>query len=96
MSACACTHTDTHRHTHTDTDTHTHTHTHTPLWKSESVTCKVFSEVAPSSRNITHAMNEVALMSLARLITHMRPLDFPGGTVVKTLCFWCRGRRFDP
>ena len=41
-------------------------------------------------------MNEVALMSLARLITHERPLDFPGSTVVKTLCFQCRGRRFDP
>ena len=22
--------------------------------------------------------------------------DFPGGPVVKTLCFHCRGRRFDP
>ena len=22
--------------------------------------------------------------------------DFPGGPVVKTPCFWCRGRKFDP
>ena len=31
-----------------------------------------------------------------RYCTSTIPWDFPGGPVIKTLCFQCRGRRFDP
>ena len=29
-------------------------------------------------------------------IKNVKGRNFPGGPVIKTLCFQCRGRRFDP